>query len=371
MAFEDDMIDAGFSDEMSYLDYLMDEGERIMSRVAETFNLDNYDPDDEYDIIMHDRIESRKNIPRVKAFQSWANNNPTYFKWQIKYKQKLIKHIWDIMKRYFWSWEMRPEWRDSDSIGYIDLDEDFYNCTIDGYYYAWKNTFRRQAPNILHDLYTDWQKLYSYDKSGNLVMSKETALLSEYTTHHDKIIREKLRNKYGNDTISSCLQYSAKPKEIEQIIGSKLVRLCFKNTCLLSTLDDKKQFNDSVIERLLCDLELSLNRKGWFNLSKTEDVLLSELFQYEAFQSYSFENNNYAWLQDYYFVMLAWMKRIDSHLEEIESIFESRKKLVYPCVFSRGYKEFIKISKIFEYDLSSDFCEKNLIALWKVAMVSQ
>lgn len=35
MAFEDDMIDAGFNDAEDYLEYLMDDGDRRMQRLME------------------------------------------------------------------------------------------------------------------------------------------------------------------------------------------------------------------------------------------------------------------------------------------------------------------------------------------------
>ena len=61
MAFEDDMIDAGFNDPMEYMDYLMDEGDRIMQRLIEEEDRmrdwEEEEPDVEYDESMEEDWE--------------------------------------------------------------------------------------------------------------------------------------------------------------------------------------------------------------------------------------------------------------------------------------------------------------------------
>ena len=43
MAFEDDMIDAGFNDAEDYLEYLMDDGDRRMQRLIDEEDRWHYD----------------------------------------------------------------------------------------------------------------------------------------------------------------------------------------------------------------------------------------------------------------------------------------------------------------------------------------
>lgn len=57
MAFEDDMIDAGFSDAEDYLEYLMDDGDRRMARLLEQesrWSYDEEEPDLDWDENMED-----------------------------------------------------------------------------------------------------------------------------------------------------------------------------------------------------------------------------------------------------------------------------------------------------------------------------
>ena len=61
MAFEDDMIDAGFNNAEDYLEYLMDEGDRVMQRLIDEEDRmrdwEEEEPDVEYDESMDEDWE--------------------------------------------------------------------------------------------------------------------------------------------------------------------------------------------------------------------------------------------------------------------------------------------------------------------------
>ena len=92
MAFEDDMIEAGYSDEQEYLDSLIDDFESNFRRQQER-ELEYYDDDyDSYDYEEEQRERREKQLKQeemTKRLNEWKTNNPDISQiWDVYYREK-------------------------------------------------------------------------------------------------------------------------------------------------------------------------------------------------------------------------------------------------------------------------------------------
>ena len=164
MAFKDNMIDSGFSDEMSYLEHLMSQGDRIVDQQIEREReMLNYQ-DSPYDGLTPKQIErmerededlARSELSkRLTRFMQWKQQNEDYNEWSKSAENKRLKSLWRLIKIFNFSLKTPAAW--SDNCRWENEHGPYY------YFGTWcdEQSMKDVPPCLLDFLFDMWIMLY-------------------------------------------------------------------------------------------------------------------------------------------------------------------------------------------------------------------
>lgn len=164
MAFKDDMIEAGFSDEMTYLEHLMDQGDWIVDQQIERERAMLDYRDSPYDGLTPREIErmekededqARSNLSkRLTKFMQWRQQNEEYNEWSKSAEDKRQKSLWRLIKIFNFSLKAPAAW--SDNSRWENEHGPYY------YFGTWcdEQSIKDMPPCLLDFLFDMWIMLY-------------------------------------------------------------------------------------------------------------------------------------------------------------------------------------------------------------------
>lgn len=217
MAFKDDMIDAGFSDEMSYLEHLMDQGDWIVDQQIEREReMLNYQ-DSPYDGLSPKQIErmekededqARSDLSkRLTKFMQWKQQNEEYHEWSKSAEDKRQKSLWRLIKIFNFSLKTPAAW--SDNSRWENEHGPYY------YFGTWydEQSMKDMPPLLLELLFDMWIMLYvlGYETKHIDADNEETSwtYMDIYRFRHD----------YGMSNMQHC---DINMKEVYEKVEMKL-----------------------------------------------------------------------------------------------------------------------------------------------------
>lgn len=345
MAFEDDMIEAGFNDPEDYMEYLMDEGDRLLQKQLERENDYSFRHESPYDGMSEsqiNRIELRhqqgkiknyaqisQNKKRLIIFKKWSENNEEFIKWNKNKEEERLSRYWDTVKALGWSWKFDDDIMDSED--FEDEDEGIESSFFPYSFSAWKQYYQNHAPELLYNMCEYWLERYTRCTiiDGNYIYNEKwfdtmTSLLSNYRSPEELILRKKLKNEFGQEYIFPILSEEKRLNDLLCSIGEYLQILCFKNTCLQErsfyTFNNKNNVVKHNIREIKRITDYNFLKDGWFSINQGEMIYFRTLFSLKQIQSNKLFINQLSWLDEYYFLVKSWMKRMDNHPEELKYV---------------------------------------------------
>lgn len=387
MAFEDDMIEAGFSDEMNYLDYLMDEGDRLSQQLIERESrmTDYQSP---YDGLSKRQIEQLERdcqeqeefnfTERLDNFTQWQTQSQEYIEWKSGAKTRLFNNVWRLIKIFNYSWETPSYW----------TENNYRNDNPLNYFLEWHSMFMWEPPKIMDALFNLWiihfaldqetldwyiwlsdeetelincdlyrcrhRKKYNpkshinIDKTYQLVED----LLFEFLSPEEKIFRSNWKSKKNSFSYSQ-VNHEIEIDKVENALCKNDTYLAFKNKLVLlySFIDDLCNANDNI------DFEVRLRNTtdyypnfgdeiksiikkadifelksiwkqyvmggSWFKLNEKETIFYSSIYPLFKKTNYWNEVKDLKWVVFCVHPLRAWMNRMDKHPEELFKVLET------------------------------------------------
>ena len=336
MAFEDDMIDAGFNDPMEYLESLMDEGDRIVQRQLERerdycYTHDSESPYDGMSETQIARLEeqidreiatsTKRSIANLKIY---AKNNPEYQAWKLEHDNKSLMAFWRVIITFGWTWNLNKELKDLDA----------YDFRFSDMLYNWRRNHSEKAPGLMDYLYNCWlddlQLQNTTNDAENCLSNVYDIMqfkLKDYRSGQEESLRKKLKEKYGHEFIYQIIDDGVSIEDLEAIIGKVLLTICYKNTGLsgLHKLKDKKPWNELIDWNSLNQIiEYDFNQEGWFSISKTEKSFFNTIFLFYDIVKQRRLSIDLTWIDFYYFRMLSWIIRMNENQDELKRLINKQ-----------------------------------------------